>query len=135
MARAERIWEVTREPFLESPITVRDMLRLSRRTGVWPVTRVANDGAARLGKAGSNSTTPVGSSVRSGARQSAASTRIVATGYSGTGLTFGTLAALRQTLARETDTDPQTAAVAASYERLRGALERLKADPQNAEEV
>ncbi|MEO9321903.1 phytoene desaturase family protein [Nocardioides sp. C4-1] len=31
MRRAERIWDVTREPFLESPITVRDMARLSRR--------------------------------------------------------------------------------------------------------
>jgi phytoene desaturase len=33
MQRAAAIWEVTHEPFLESPITVRDMLRLSRRVG------------------------------------------------------------------------------------------------------
>lgn len=31
MARAEQVWEITREPFLESPITPGDMLRLSRR--------------------------------------------------------------------------------------------------------
>ncbi|GAA1904933.1 phytoene desaturase family protein [Nocardioides lentus] len=31
LARAERIWDVTHEPFLESPITVGDMARLSRR--------------------------------------------------------------------------------------------------------
>ena len=31
MQRAERIWDVTRQPFLESPITVADMVRLSRR--------------------------------------------------------------------------------------------------------
>ncbi|AWB90933.1 phytoene desaturase family protein [Aeromicrobium chenweiae] len=29
--RAERIWDATHEPFLESPITLRDMARLSRR--------------------------------------------------------------------------------------------------------
>jgi phytoene desaturase len=33
MARAARVWDVTHEPFLESPITPRDMLRLSRRVG------------------------------------------------------------------------------------------------------
>lgn len=33
MARASRIWDITREPFLESPITLTDMLRLSRRLG------------------------------------------------------------------------------------------------------
>lgn len=37
--RAERIWDVTHEPFLESPISVRDMVRLSRRVG--DVTTVA----------------------------------------------------------------------------------------------
>ncbi|WP_137293888.1 phytoene desaturase family protein [Nocardioides dongxiaopingii] len=31
LRRAERIWDITREPFLESPITVGDMARLSRR--------------------------------------------------------------------------------------------------------
>ncbi|MDO9380433.1 MAG: phytoene desaturase family protein [Nocardioidaceae bacterium] len=31
--RAERIWDATHEPFLESPITPRDMLRLSGRVG------------------------------------------------------------------------------------------------------
>lgn len=31
LQRAERIWDVTHEPFLESPITVGDMVRLSRR--------------------------------------------------------------------------------------------------------
>lgn len=31
LRRAERIWDVTHEPFLESPITLRDMARLSRR--------------------------------------------------------------------------------------------------------
>ncbi|MEI5674758.1 MULTISPECIES: phytoene desaturase family protein [unclassified Nocardioides] len=31
LGRAERIWDATHGPFLESPITVRDMVRLSRR--------------------------------------------------------------------------------------------------------
>ncbi|WBQ08325.1 phytoene desaturase family protein [Kribbella sp. CA-293567] len=31
MERAHRIWDITREPFLESPITLADMARLSRR--------------------------------------------------------------------------------------------------------
>jgi len=31
--RAARIWDITHEPFLESPITVADMARLSRRLG------------------------------------------------------------------------------------------------------
>lgn len=33
MVRAEQVWEVTREPFLESPITPADMVRLSRSLG------------------------------------------------------------------------------------------------------
>ncbi|WP_148613087.1 phytoene desaturase family protein [Nocardioides rubriscoriae] len=33
MARAGRIWDITREPFLESPLTTRQMLRLSYRLG------------------------------------------------------------------------------------------------------
>ena len=33
MDRAARIWDITREPFLESPITPLDMLRLSRHVG------------------------------------------------------------------------------------------------------
>lgn len=33
LRRAERIWDVTHQPFLESPITLRDMVRLSRRVG------------------------------------------------------------------------------------------------------
>ncbi|MEV8379247.1 phytoene desaturase family protein [Kribbella sp. NPDC056861] len=31
MQRAQRIWDITREPFLESPVTLKDMIRLSRR--------------------------------------------------------------------------------------------------------
>ncbi|MCL3817683.1 phytoene desaturase family protein [Aeromicrobium wangtongii] len=31
MARAARIWDITREPVLESPVTIADMLRMSRR--------------------------------------------------------------------------------------------------------